>query len=164
MAKLIKHNAFVNADAWQMRADDEAITDFSIISLARWHAEKESLQLQAQSGMLGLHLNSDQTADLIGDECQQFALIRIDFPKFADGRGYSCARLLRERFAFKGDLRASGDVLIDQLFFMNRCGFTSQELRDDQDDHDALAAFATFSVNYQNDVNDPRPLFRQRAY
>lgn len=163
MAKLIKQQAFAGTDAWQMRADDEAITDFSIITLARWQAEKEQLQAIAHDGKLALHLNSDQTADLIADECQQFAMIRIDFPKFADGRGYSCARLLRERYGFKGDLRAVGDVLIDQLFFMNRCGFSSQELRDDQDEQDALAAFATFSVSYQNDVNDPRPLFRRRA-
>ncbi|MBU2038989.1 MAG: DUF934 domain-containing protein, partial [Gammaproteobacteria bacterium] len=83
-------------------------------------------------------------------------------PKFSDGRGYSTARLLRERHGFKGELRSVGDVLIDQLFFMNRCGFNSFALRDDQDLNDALAAFATFTVCYQNDVNDQRPLFRRR--
>lgn len=163
MAKLIKNKAFVASDPWQLRTEEEAISDFSIITLSRWQAEKEQLQALAQAGKLALHLSSDQTADLLADECRQFALICIDFPKFADGRGYSCARLLRERYGFTGDLRAVGDVLIDQLFFMVRCGFSSQALRDDQDEQAALAAFSTFSVSYQNDVHDPRPLFRRRA-
>ncbi|MBE0483387.1 MAG: DUF934 domain-containing protein [Bacterioplanes sp.] len=163
MAKLIKENAFVAPDQWQLRGDEDTVTDFSIITLTRWQAEKEQLKSLAQAGKLALHLTSDQTADVLADDCHHFALICIDFPKFADGRGYSCARLLRERYRFKGDLRAVGDVLIDQLFFMNRCGFSSQALRDDQDEHDALAAFSTFSVSYQNDAHDPRPLFRRRA-
>lgn len=109
-----------------------------------------------------LRLNSDETADLVGENCQKFKRIDIDFPKFADGRGYSAARLLRERYGFTGELRSIGDVLIDQLFFMARCGFDSFDLREDQDIEDALKAFSTFSVTYQNDVHDQRPLFRRR--
>lgn len=109
-----------------------------------------------------LTLSSEQTADLVGERASQFERIEIDFPKFADGRGYSAARLLREKYGFKGDLRAVGDVLIDQLFFMARCGFSTFALRDDQDINVAFSAFNTFSDSYQNDVHDQRPLFRRR--
>ncbi|MDF1762419.1 MAG: DUF934 domain-containing protein [Oleibacter sp.] len=122
----------------------------------------EQWQASPNGNSLELFLSSDQTADLIGDQCKSFARICIDFPKFSDGRGYSAARLLRERYGFNGELRAVGDVLIDQLFFMKRCGFDTFALRDDQVLEDALAAFSTFSVSYQNDVLDQKPLFRRR--
>lgn len=132
-------------------------TDLPVITLEQFKANK------IPAGDCALHLNSDETADLIGNDCHQFVRIDIDFPKFADGRGYSAARLLRERFNYQGELRSVGDVLIDQLFFMARCGFTSFALREDQVLEDAIKAFETFSVSYQNDVNDQRPLFRRRS-
>jgi uncharacterized protein (DUF934 family) len=162
MANLIKDRQLVANDPWQRVADDETITDFSIISLTRWQENQNELKPLAQAGKLAVHLESSETADLLGNDAQHFALITIDFPKFADGRGYSAARLLRERHGYEGELRSVGDVLIDQLFFMQRCGFTSFALREDQDLDDAIAAFNTFSVCYQNDVNDPRPLYRRR--
>lgn len=162
MAQLIKKGQLVTHDEWQRIDDDSVMADYSLISLKRWQDNAASLAPLAQAGKIGLWLNSDETADLIGDECRQFALIAIDFPKFSDGRGYSAARLLRERHGFRGELRSVGDVLIDQLFFMQRVGFDAFALRDDQDLNDALAAFATFTVCYQNDVHDKRPLFRRR--
>jgi len=133
-------------------------TELNQITLEQWQENKESLTGQ----MLELHVTSDQTADLFGSDAAAFARISIDFPKFADGRGYSAARLLREKFGYTGELRAVGDVLIDQLFYMKRCGFDTFALRDDQELEDAMAAFSTFSVAYQNDANDQRPLFRRR--
>ncbi len=111
----------------------------------------------------GGKVESGETADLVAEQADQFALICIDFPKFIDGRGYSAARLLRERYGYQGELRAVGDVLIDQLFFMKRVGFNSFALRADQDVEDAITAFQTFTNPYQGDVNDPRPLFRRQA-
>ena len=134
---------------------DEELTQ---ISLADWQSNSDALMGQK----LELVLKSDETVDLIAEGSAQFARISIDFPKFTDGRGYSAARLLREKYGYDGELRAVGDVLIDQLFFMKRCGFDSFALRDDQDLDDAIAAFSTFSVCYQNDANDQRPLFRKR--
>lgn len=130
--------------------------DLPVITLEQFKAGEKPNEACA------LHLNSDETADLIAEDCQFFARIDIDFPKFADGRGYSAARLLRERYGYQGELRSVGDVLIDQLFFMARCGFTSFALRDDQIIDDAIQAFASFSICYQNDANDQRPLFRRR--
>jgi uncharacterized protein (DUF934 family) len=133
-------------------------TELTQVTLEEWKENRDSLSGQN----LELTLESSETADLIGDDSASFQRISINFPKFADGRGYSAARLFRERFAYKGELRATGDVLIDQLYFMKRCGFDTFALRDDQIVEDAIAAFSTFTVNYQNDANDQQPLFRRR--
>ncbi|MDV6319234.1 DUF934 domain-containing protein [Chromohalobacter sp. HP20-39] len=89
-------------------------------------------------------------------------LIAIDFPKFTDGRGYSIARQLRERYGYCGQIRAVGDVLIDQLYYMSRCGFDAFLLREDQVVEDALNALDTFSLSYQPGTDTPEPLFRRR--
>lgn len=149
MAKLLNTQAKL--------ADDATL---NTITLAQWQEEKDALL--SSGAALHLFLDSGDTADLIGAASNAFASISINFPKFSDGRGYSAARLLRERYGYAGELRAVGDVLIDQLFFMKRCGFNTFALRDDQDVDVALAAFNTFSVCYQNDVADQRPLFRRR--
>ncbi|WP_300427295.1 DUF934 domain-containing protein [uncultured Thalassolituus sp.] len=133
-------------------------TELTQVTLSEW--QENSASLKGQS--LELVLTSDQTADLFGEDADNFARISIEFPKFTDGRGYSAARLLRERYGYKGELRAIGDVLIDQLFFMKRCGFDTYALREDQVLEDAIAAFSTFTAPYQNDANDQRPLFRRR--
>jgi uncharacterized protein (DUF934 family) len=86
----------------------------------------------------------------------------VSFPKFTDGRGFSTARLLRERYRYRGELRAVGDVLRDQLLFLARCGFDAFALRADQDPDAALAAFEDFTEAYQGGTDQPLPLFRRR--
>jgi len=88
-------------------------------------------------------------------------LIGVDFPKFTDGRGYSSAVLLRTRHGWRGELRALGDVLQDQLFALRRVGFDSFALRPDRDAAAALRAFAPFSDAYQGSVDQPLPRFRR---
>jgi uncharacterized protein (DUF934 family) len=78
--------------------------------------------------------------------------IEVNFPKFGDGRGYSTARLLRERYGYRGELRAVGQITRDLLFFMESCGFDAFELRAGEDPHEALAAFEDFSESYQASV------------
>ena len=85
--------------------------------------------------------------------------IDLQFPKFTDGRAYSQAFLLRRRLGFEGELRATGDVLIDQLVQMQRSGFDSAVLRADQDASAAQAQFARFSAFYQGDARTLAPLF-----
>lgn len=89
--------------------------------------------------------------------------IAIEFPSFTDGRGYSHARLLRERLGWKGELRAVGDVGRDQLFYLSRCGFDAFVLKDASRLEEALASLEDFSDGYQSSVERPRPLFRRRA-
>jgi uncharacterized protein (DUF934 family) len=86
----------------------------------------------------------------------------VNFPSLTDGRGYSIARLLRERYGYVGELRAVGDVQRDQLFNLARCGFDAFLLRKDEDADGALAALEEFSEAYQASVERPQPLFRRR--
>ena len=90
------------------------------------------------------------------------ARVEVNFPKFSDGRGYSIARLLRERHGYTGELRAVGDVQRDQLFYLSRVGFDAFLLREGEDAAAALAALADFSEAYQASVERPQPLFRRR--
>lgn len=167
MTHIILDKKIANDD-WTLVADDALLTEAKeVINYSRWAnaegAEKDALIAKRDSGSLGIQLNAGDTADLLASDSKSFALINVEFPKFADGRGYSAARLLRERYGFKGQLRAVGDVLFDQLFFMMRCGFNAMAMREDQDLELAVNGFDTFSDPYQNDVNDTRPLFRRRS-
>ncbi len=94
---------------------------------------------------------------------QQAECIELQFPKFTDGRAYSQAVLLRRRYKFAGDIRATGDVLIDQLVHMHRSGFTSAVLAEGVDASAAERQFARYSAFYQGDVLEPRPLFAREA-
>ena len=102
------------------------------------------------SGALGVRLSPADDPALIANDLDKLALIAIEFPAFTDGRGYSAATLLRERYGYKGELRAVGDVLRDQIFLLSRVGFTTFALREDQNVEKALAAFNDFSSYYQH--------------
>ena len=88
--------------------------------------------------------------------------VEVNFPKFGDGRGFSIGRLLRERYGYKGELRAVGQITRDHLFFLENCGFDAFELREGEDAAEAIAAFGDFSESYQATVTRPVPLFRRR--
>jgi uncharacterized protein (DUF934 family) len=90
-------------------------------------------------------------------------VIAVNFPKYGDGRGYSIARLLRERYGYQGELRAIGVVARDQLHAMAQCGFDTFDLREGEDVKAALAAFDDFSEAYQTSAAQRVPLFRRRA-
>jgi uncharacterized protein (DUF934 family) len=157
--RVIKDREIVD-DAWELLPAGTPVPPSGdvILTLAAW---KEWLQApRDRAGKLGVVLHSDELPEEI-PELHRLPLIAIDFPKFVDGRGYSSARLLRERHAYKGELRAVGDVLRDQLFYMARCGIDSFALKAGKDIEGALAAFNDFSVAYQAAADDPRPLFRR---
>lgn len=126
-------------------------------------APLEEWQASAKGADLAPWLPSDvELTDELAAELASAPLIAIDFPVFTDGRGYSIARLLRERYGYQGEIRAVGDVLIDQLFYLSRCGFDAFSLREDQIVEDALRALKTFSRSYQPGVDSTEPLFRRR--
>lgn len=129
-----------------------------IVSLEQWQAQRA--ELLARGTPLGIRLHSDQPPDLIAEDLPHFALVALEFPKFRDGRAYSYARLLRERYGFKGELRAVGDVLLEQLFFMLRTGFDAFELSSADPLGDYRTALADFSVWYQP-AADGRPTAMQ---
>src|SRR5687768_16265904 len=103
----------------------------------------------------------DEPAAFAG-ELGRAARVEVNFPKFGDGRGFSTARLLRERHGYKGELRAVGQITRDHLFFLESVGFDAFELREGEDAAEALAAFDDFSESYQASVTRPVPLFRRR--
>jgi uncharacterized protein (DUF934 family) len=94
-----------------------------IVSVEQWEAHRQELLAREQP--LGLRLRSDQPPRLVSADLAHFSLIALEFPKCRDGRAYTHARMLRERLGFQGEVRAVGDVLQEQLHFMQRCGFDS---------------------------------------
>jgi len=122
-----------------------------IVPLAIWNEQRS--QATQRSGRNGVLLENTDDPRALAVDFGKLALIAVRFPKFTDGRGYSIARLLR-RLGWKGELRAVGDVLRDQLFYMTRCGFDACELRADQDAQAALTAFSDFSAPYQPAIDD----------
>ena len=111
---------------------------------------------------MGVWLDSDEEAEEIGEDVDNFQVIALNFPAFTDGRSYSNARLLRDRYRYTGELRAIGDVLRDQLFYLHRCGFDAFAIRADKDPYEALEGLKDFSVTYQASTDEPQPLFRRR--
>jgi uncharacterized protein (DUF934 family) len=118
-----------------------------IVSLEQWKANRDGLL--ARGTPLGIRLHSDQPPELIAADLAHFAVIALEFPKFRDGRAYSYARLLRERYGYKGELRAVGEVLLEQLFFMLRVGFDVFDVQSADPPGDYRTALADFSVWYQ---------------
>lgn len=162
MAQLIDRNG-LRPDSWQrFDGDAGAIAPGAdvLIPVDEWR-ERAAVWL-THRGRLGLLVSPSDDVLTLAGQLGRFALIAVDFPTFSDGRGYSAARLLRERLGWQGELRAVGDVLRDQLFLMARCGFDSFALRADQDAGAALRAFLDFSVRYQAATDEPLPLFRRR--
>lgn len=137
----------VATDEWQRVALAAPLPEGDVIvPWARWVADADALR--AHKGRLGVQVPSPvNPAD--HPDLEGLALIALEFPKFADGRGYTYARLLRERRGFTGEIRAVGDILRDQLLYLWRCGVNAFELTAGRDPQDALRAFEEFSVDYQ---------------
>lgn len=157
-ARILKKSGQVQANPWHLLLDGDALPDQrpAIVPLALWQASPRSDRLAPL-------LDSDVVLDQeLAFELLAAPLVAIRFPVFTDGRGYTLARLLRERYAITGEIRAVGDVLIDQLFYMTRCGFDAFDLREDQLIENAIKALDTFSLNYQSVVDNPEPLFARR--
>lgn len=173
IARPVIRNGEVGENEWSTAGDAEALAAALaaastaaaavLVPLALWREQRDDLLARRAAGVrLGVLLApDDEPADLAAD-LAHLALIAVDFPQFTDGRGYSTARLLRERHGYAGELRAVGDVQRDQLFYMVRCGFNSFVLRADKDPVKALSAYRDFSEAYQAAVDQPVPLFRRR--
>lgn len=169
MPQLIKHNA-VSGDSWQTLVLNEGETAESvalpagdvIFPLAVWQARKT--EIVSCHKRIGLLLQPDDRVEDVAGDLEYFIVIAVNFPKFVDGRGYSTASLLRQRYHYQGELRAVGDVLHDQLFFMKRVGFDSFALKDGKNaDYALTAAFTVFGDAYQGATTQPQPAFRRRA-
>lgn len=173
MPKLIKNGQLID-DAAQILILDETQAPEALtlpdgplfVPLAVWQAHQ--CQLAGLAGV-GVWLDSHENVDELTENLNGIQAIALNFPKFTDGRAYSTAALLRSRYGFKGEIRAIGDVLRDQFFFMQRCGFDAIQPKagkySDAQLEEALASLKDFSTPYQAAIDQPQPLFRraQRA-
>jgi len=158
---LIK-DGLVIEDAWTRVEDCGVLPDGPVVvSLARWQAERDAL-LQ-RNGPLGIVLASNEMPEAIADNLARFDLVCLAFPKFQDGRAYSSARKLRQRFGYRGELRAVGNVLRDQFLFMRRCGFDSFEVADARAVAQWQRAMSEISVVYQPAADARATATQQRA-
>ena len=161
--KVIKDNKIIEDD-WQLLCQIDDLESLPagkiIVPYAFWLENRETLSKRAPG--VGVCINGDIDTEQVAGDLDGIDLIALDFPVFTDGRAYSHARLLRERYGYAGELRAVGDVLRDQLFFMRRCGIDSFQLRADQDAAAALGALNEFSVCYQGAADNVAPLYRRR--
>lgn len=167
MQKLIKDGAIIE-NTWTLIAKPEGDaaaaevpTGQVIVPLSIWLAQKSQLQARQD---IGVWLDSDETAHQLGDDAKSLPLVALNFPVFMDGRPFSAARLLRERYGFTGELRAVGNFIRDQLCYLRRCGVNAFAFaREDIQLEQALASLNDFTEFYQAAVDQPLPLFRRRA-
>ena len=163
MSQLIKQRVIAD-DRWRLVREAAALTDLPdgvpvIVPLKLWVERRAALIAR---GEVGVWLApADDPSELAAD-VQRLALVAVDFPQFTDGRGYSHARLLRDRYGYAGELRAIGDVQRDQLYYLSQCGFDAFVIRDGKDAADALDGLRDFSDGYQL-TQQRTPWFRRRA-
>lgn len=158
---LIKHDAVAPTETW-ISVDAEAALPAEgnvRVALSRWVADATSLR--SREGSVSVVVMPDDDVLALEGTLEGVSHVAIAFPKFTDGRGYSSARLLRDRLGYTGELRAIGDVLPDQVFFMRRVGFDAFELAEGKSPDTALAQLQEFSIRYQAAADTDQPLFRR---
>ena len=167
MPKLIKNGQLVDDNAEILVLDEsQAPEALSLpagpvfVPMAVWQAHKSAFSDRSD---VGVWLDSHDNVEDLAPDLGEISAVALNFPKFTDGRAFSQAVLLRRRWRFAGDLRATGDVLIDQLVHMHRSGFTSAVLAAGVEPAAAERQFARYSAYYQGDVLEPRPLFAREA-
>lgn len=154
--------ALLEEDPFTAVGDDAGVPPGDIIvSLARFQNEGD--YLLGQGRRLGVRLASDAPPEALAGALPRLALVALEFPRYRDGRPYSAAMVLRQRLDFAGELRAVGDVLIDQARFMIRCGFDAFEPADASTPAQWTAAFHRFRHVYQRANDDAPPAFHRRA-
>jgi uncharacterized protein (DUF934 family) len=148
----------------QIAATEIPATGKIILPLSVFIAKKDALASRMDIGSTGIWLDTHETLEslisAVGD-INKLPIIAIHVERFADGRIFSLGTLLRTRYGYKNELRAFGDVLRDQLFFLKRSGFTSFLIRADRSAEDAITSLHDFSQPYQGAVDEPRPVFQR---
>lgn len=162
MPQYLKDSAIVE-NTWQLvGTNTETLPQGDIlVSVSQWQEQHD--ELANHPGALGVWIDSHEEIEGFAESIKQLPVIAINFPKFADGRGFSIARLLRERYDYRGEIRAVGQIIRDQLFLMQRCGFNGFVFGPDVDLEEARKSLQDFSDAYQVAVDQPEPLFRRRA-
>jgi uncharacterized protein (DUF934 family) len=165
MREIIKDKAIINDDWTILKLAEGEAPEAVVVPAGRhlvpltvWEAQRSSLKARAD---IGVWIASHERPEVLKEDVEKLPVIAVDFPKFSDGRGYSIAYNLRMRLGFTGELRAIGDVLRDQMFYMQRVGFNAFATREDRSIHDALKSLSDFSEAYQTAWDQKMPLFRR---
>ena len=135
-----------------------------IVPLSVFISRKDSLVRRIEAGEIGVWLDTHEVLELLVEnqtDLNELPIIAIHVERFADGRIFSLGTLLRTRYGYKNELRAFGDVLKDQLFFLKRSGFTSFLIRADRSALEAVTSLHDFSQPYQGAVDESRPVFKR---
>lgn len=147
-------------DTWRT-TEEAAPAPFAnaLLTLAQWQAVRHAWPTHQTVGQtVGVALNNHDEASVVAQDVSRLALIVLHFPKWTDGRAYTQGRLLRTRYGYQGELRASGDVVVDMLPLLHRTGFDAAQLRADQKLATAEQVLLAFDAHYQADVHEARPL------
>ena len=163
MSQLIKQRVIAD-DRWTLVREADTLSEVPdgvpvIVPLKLWLERRAALIARGEAGVW---LGPDEDPAALAPDVRRLPVIAVHFPVFSDGRGYSTARLLRERYGYEGELRAIGDVQRDQLYYLSQSGFDAFLIREDKDVEDALAGLAVFSDGYQL-THRRTPWFRRRT-
>jgi uncharacterized protein (DUF934 family) len=155
--QIIKDGRIIEDDIRHL-ADDEAATEGRYtVSVERWLAEKDRL------AAAGVRLRGDNAVADIAADLPRLELVVVEFPALADGRGFSHARLLRDRHGYTGEVRARGGFIRDQVYFLARVGVDAFEPEEGTNLASLLPAFSEFSVNYQGAADHKQPVYHKRG-
>lgn len=133
-----------------------------ILSLARFQSDGDALLDAGRS--VGVRLEVDQAVEDLAYDLPRISLVALNFPKFRDGRQFSAARLLRERFGFDGEIRAVGEVYREQAGFMIRCGFDAFEAADGSSPQEWASVIGRYRHVYQRAADEREPAFAERGH
>jgi uncharacterized protein (DUF934 family) len=154
--------AVLDEDPFTSIDDDQTIPRGDvIISLTRFQSEGE--RLLGECRQVGVRLASDEPVEALAYDLPRLAVVALEFPKFRDGRAFSAALILRGRLGYAGEVRAVGDVLLEQAKFMIRCGFDAFEPADGATPDQWTAAARRFRHVYQRAADDRAPAFALRG-
>lgn len=160
MPQIIKDGRILD-DNWQLIDNDVSALPQgqALVPLSYWNDHQAEIATRPND--IGLWLASNEAPNDI-TQPENAPVIAVKFDNFMDGRGFSIARLLRERLNYQGEIRAIGNPIRDQLTYMVRCGFNAFQLAEHYDLEEALESLKDFSENYQISVEQKTPLFRRR--
>lgn len=161
MAQLLKDAQIIDNHWTRVDTDSDSLPAGDIVvHHATW--QQRQAELIDHQGAIGVWFDGNEEIENFVDTIINVPLIAINFPKFVDGRGFSVARLLRERYGYTGELRAVGHFIRDQLFLLQRCGFNAFQFDHDIDLQQAAKSLSDFTDSYQVAVDQPQPLFKRR--
>ena len=150
-------------DTWRLVGGEDGpmthppVKAHSLLTLEQWHAVRE--EWPAQGTPVGVVVPNATDIEVLAADLPKLSLVVLHFPKWVDGRAYTQARLLRTRFRYPGQVRATGDVVVDMMPLLARTGFDAVVLRHDQRQSSAERALGFFPGHYQGDVKQRQPAF-----